>query len=157
MRQAATTIALAIASALLSGVCAGAERARQWRPSTVPPAAPRPATAPVADPPGASTPAPASGQRAYIDPITDTVVPAPVSEAAEFDPRLGRGPVLDFSLRRTPEGYLYIDTTGYEHAVTATLDPDGTAHVNCIGPTSDPGHGHAAPAPAKSATPDRRQ
>lgn len=96
----------------------------------------------------------AGGQIAYIDPLTDLLVPTPprggVADAASPPPPMPSR----LELRISPAGFLYIDTRDYLHSSEARLDANGELHLGC----RDPGHAHgddtaqvatelAAPAP----------
>lgn len=96
-----------------------------------------------------AAPSVASGQRAFIDPATDELVPAPVVAP---QPETGGTPTAapDFRLQRSPEGYLYIDTSGYQHFETATLKADGSVAIEC----NIPGHSHPHDATPAEPVPD---
>jgi hypothetical protein len=94
--------------------------------------------APAADPGRSAAPA---DQQAHIDPRTGELVAAPPGSALPTETVLA--PQVDMSLRRWPNGFLYIDTSGYQHSATATIDADGNVHMQC----EEPGHEHAAAEP----------
>lgn len=89
--------------------------------------------APAADPGRSAAPA---EQQAHIDPRTGELVAAPPGSALPTETVLA--PQVDMSLRRWPNGFLYIDTSGYQHSATATIDADGNVRMQC----EEPGHGH---------------
>jgi hypothetical protein len=87
-------------------------------------------------------------QRAYVDPVTRELVAAPVVPP---EPELGadaRAPQPLMLPQRTPEGFIYLDTSGYQMEMKATLDADGNVHVGC----TDAAHRHA-PSPAREPRP----
>jgi hypothetical protein len=85
-------------------------------------------------------PHPAAGQIAYIDPVTQALIPAP-APGTDARPAYIRLPDASSQLRmgRTPSGILFIETNGYHETLTATLDATGDLHVGC----KEPGHRHA--------------
>jgi hypothetical protein len=88
----------------------------------------------------ATAPAEPAAQQAHIDPRTGALVDAPSTATAES---AGEAlPQVDMSLQRWPNGFLYIDTSGYQHSATATIDADGNVHTQC----DEPGHAHDVPA-----------
>jgi hypothetical protein len=143
--RAAFAAALAVASVSLAW--AGDARPKaDIRPATLADLPPETAAAVRARP--AQTPArPASAGSALvvvIDPATGRIVDVPppprgTPDWLEPPPE----PKVDMSLRVTPSGFLYIDTSGYLYNSTATIDADGNIHVQC----DEPGHDHAADAP----------
>lgn len=145
-------IVLSAASLLLScaSLTQAAEPTRQWRPATEAEIAALQANAEAeaaANPTPAALPAPtdpdaAPAQRAFIDPATGEQVSAPVV-SPQPETSGAETPAPDFRLQRSPEGYLYIDTTGYQHFETATLKADGSVRIDC----NIPGHSHAADTP----------
>lgn len=88
----------------------------------------------------ATTPADPAAQQAHIDPRTGALIEAPPT--IETTANGEATPQVDMSLQRFPNGFLYIDTSGYQHSATATIDADGTVHTQC----DEPGHAHDAPA-----------
>jgi hypothetical protein len=119
----------------------GAEPAPRWRLSTeadLPPGAVvrDPAAAPTVMP-APAVPATSSGMRVSIDPITNEIIESPT--LAPLPARTPTAPSPDFSLQRTPEGYLYIDTTALQNVQVLHIDADGSMHANCY----LPGHSHA--------------
>lgn len=79
-------------------------------------------------------------QVVFIDPKTGRTIPRP----PDADPSLyakTRADV-DYTIRATPEGYLYIDTTNLKATSRATLGSDGKVELAC---TLD--HDHAEDSP----------
>ncbi|HSX58617.1 MAG TPA: hypothetical protein VLF18_00325 [Tahibacter sp.] len=91
--------------------------------------------------PATSTPE-AAAQQAHIDPRTGTLIEAPPDAVAAASGAGEAAPQVDMSLQRFPNGFLYIDTSGYQHSAIATIGADGSVHLQC----EEPGHGHDAPA-----------
>jgi hypothetical protein len=89
-----------------------------------------------------------------IDPVTGAIVPRTLPVALR--PAPPAQPLPRMELRSTPEGYLYLDTRGYQNYVTAHLGPDGSLHLDC----STPSHGASQPdgtAPSPESLPEDRQ
>lgn len=87
---------------------------------------------------------PDAAQVVVIDPVTGQIVdvpPPPRGTPDYLEP--APEPKVDMSLRVSPSGFLYIDTSGYQYNSTATIDADGNVHVQC----DEPGHDHSADAP----------
>ena len=84
----------------------------------------------------------AEAQQAHIDPRTGALIEAPPGSATVASGTGEAVPQVDMSLQRFPNGFLYIDTSGYQHSATATVDADGNVHLQC----EEPGHGHETPA-----------
>lgn len=174
-RVALEAVAFAAAISVVSCLLHAAEPARRWRPATpadLPPGTPIQAALPA----GAGTaPADRAAQRVHIDPATGAILPAPAdasSEAAANADIDAGAPAL--VLQKSPSGILYVDTTGYQHTATVTLDAQGQARLDCADPPQDAaaaarlagaatptapgdhaGHAHAmaGPAPARTAAP----
>lgn len=94
--------------------------------------------------PSAGGTVPAAAQVVVIDPVTGGIVdvpPPPRGTPDYLEP--ATEPKVDMSLRVSPAGFLYIDTSGYQYNSTATIDADGSVHVQC----DEPGHDHSADAP----------
>jgi hypothetical protein len=151
------SLALVLSAAALPAQ--GAEPAKRWRLSTaadLPPGAV--VHAPLDAAPMHADPKSATGMRVSIDPITGEIIEAPV-----LAPLPGRTPSAsppDFRLQRTPEGYLYIDTSALQNVQVLHIDADGDMHANCYLPD----HAHAASttaadddAPAVSAPTERQR
>ena len=80
-----------------------------------------------------------------IDPVTGAIVPRTLPLALR--PAPPAQPLPRMELRSTPEGYLYLDTRGFQNVVTAHLGPDGSLHLDCSTPS------HAA-SPSDEASPE---
>lgn len=86
---------------------------------------------------------PDAAQTVVIDPLTGTIVdvpPPPRGTPDYLEPEQSKS--VDMSLHQYPNGFLYIDTSGYQFSSTATIDADGNVHVDC----DEPGHAHSAAA-----------
>lgn len=82
-----------------------------------------------------------AAQTVVIDPLTGTIVdvpPPPRGTPDYLEPEQPKS--VDMSLRQYPNGFLYIDTSGYQFNSTATIDADGNIQVGC----DEPGHDHSA-------------
>lgn len=144
-----TTLAVVVSTAAVISVAAAAKPRTTWRPATEADlqriVVPAPAVVPAVPPPVTDW---ASEQRVYIDPATNEIVSSPVFAPEPEVPGLQR-PMPDMNLRRTPEGFLYIDTSGYQNVETATIGADGSVHVVC----NVPGHRHGSDDAAAEPTP----
>lgn len=89
----------------------------------------------VADPAAAPAPASGAGSRIKIDPQTGKRIPVPSDGVA-----LPADPAFSTSHsglveQPAPGGGMMVDLQGrFRSAATATVGPDGTAHVDCIAP-----------------------
>lgn len=150
-RVALEALAFAIAISAFSCFLHAAEPARRWRPAT---AADLPAGTPIqsATLAGAGlAPVDSAAQRVQIDPATGAIVPAAdasTEAAANADIDAGAPRLV---LQKSPSGALYVDTSGYRHTATVTLDAQGQPRLDCTDPPQDAASaarlaGRAAPA-----------
>jgi hypothetical protein len=129
--------ALAAIVLLHASLLPAAEPARRWRPvvdaegrAVAAPSVGVLAPAARGSSSGAGLEAPS--WRVHIDPVSGEIVPAPPG----FDPAsesggASRRPAPDFTLRRTPEGFLYLDTRNYRITSSARIDADGRIVMQC--------------------------
>lgn len=150
-RAALWAMAAAIAVSTVSTSVHGDEPSRRWRPATA-------ADLPVDTPIAAAITAPAApesrvepvsssstdAQRVHIDPATGAIVPMPAGTATTDANEATAAPM---TLRRSAKGFLYVDTSGYLHTATVTLDADGKPHVDCKEPEHTHTPAEAAPEP----------
>jgi len=87
------------------------------------------------DTPAVTAPPPAS-MRAYVDPQTGAIVPAPVSPPAlQAIPPAVSHSTAGLVERPAPGGGVMLDLQGrFLSPITATAAPDGAPHAECHGP-----------------------
>ena len=76
-----------------------------------------------------SAPQAAAAQRAYIDPKTRRLIDRPADADPVAASKTSRD--VDYTVRATPEGYLYIDTSNLRAVSRATLGEDGRVELSC--------------------------
>jgi len=111
-----------------------AEARKQWRPATAEDIARQQAlTGAGASVPARTTDFSAPGplaQQAYIDPRTNELISQPPAASSAL-PATAATPGPDFALQRTPEGFLYIDTSEYRHIETVVIETPGALNTEC--------------------------
>ncbi len=70
------------------------------------------------------------GQQAYIDPLTNELVSGP-SAASPALPTAAAAPAPDFTLQRTQDGFLYINTSEFRHIQTVTIGAGSMLSMEC--------------------------
>ncbi len=121
--------------ALLAGLdsIAAESQAPRWRPATaaeIEAASGQPAGIVEAASANGAVSTASDGLRAFIDPTSGRLI-EPASNADLPQPPPAAAAMPDFRLRRSADGFLYIDTRGYQHVEQATFGADGSLRHRC--------------------------